>query len=87
VVYRTCLENKSLARDREFESHLLRRNVVRLLKAPSASTTDNIYRVEVAVGLELMPADDDDARLGIKYVLDEISSRFVARAHEILVGV
>ena len=24
VVYRTCLENKSLARDREFESHLLR---------------------------------------------------------------
>ena len=24
MVYRTCLENKSLARDREFESHLLR---------------------------------------------------------------
>lgn len=24
MVYRTCLENKSLARDREFESHPLR---------------------------------------------------------------
>lgn len=26
MVYRTCLENRSLARDREFESHLLRKN-------------------------------------------------------------
>lgn len=31
VVYRTCLENKSLARDREFESHLLRNEKFRHL--------------------------------------------------------
>ena len=41
MVYRTCLENKSLARDREFESHPLRTTMINI---------DDFAKVEIKIG-------------------------------------